>query len=120
MANDMPFSTADLFAYHQATGCPVMIAKAALLSMEPELRSRVFQAALAQPRQRGGLRDPIENDPGTRKLVAAAARAADTLVSEAIRRGRCHCIWFEQKRILAAQGTAWFSPADMNPGIVFD
>lgn len=120
MANDVPFSTADLFAYHKATGCPVMKAKAALLLMEPELRSRVFKAALGQPRQRGGLRDPIENDPATRELVAAAAKVADTLVSEALRRGRCHRIWFEQKRLLAAQGIAWFSPADMNPGIVFD
>lgn len=120
MANDEPFSIADLFAYHKATGCPVMKAKAELLSMEPELRSRVFKAALGQPSEWGGLRDPIEADPATRELVSVAARAAERLVGETVGRGRSHRIWFEQKRILAAQGITWFSPADMNPGIAFD
>jgi len=31
-----------------------------------------------------------------------------------------HRIWLEQKRILAEQGITWFSPADMNPGTIFD
>ena len=120
MANDEPFSTADLFACHKATGCPVMKAKAELLSMEPELRSRVFRAALRQPDEWGGLRDPIENEPATGELVGAAARAAEMLVSETAGRGRGQRIWFEQKRILAAQGITWFSPPDMNPWTVFD
>lgn len=120
MANDEPFSTADLFAYHKATGCPVIKAKAELLSMEPELRSRVFKAALGQPSEWGGLRDPIEADPATRDLVGVAAREAERLVGKTVGRGRGHRIWFEQKRILAAQGITRFSPADMNPRIVFD
>lgn len=120
MANDEPFSTADIFAYHKATGCPVMKAKAELLSMEPELRSRLFRAALGQPNEWNWLRDPIENDPATHELVRVAAKAAEELVGETIGRGRGHRIWFEQKRILAAQGITWFSPADMNPRIVFD
>lgn len=120
MANDGLFSTADLFAYHKATGCPVRHAKTVLLSMEPELRSRVFRAVLGQPSQCTVLRDPIENDTATRELVGVAARAAESLVGETVRRGRGHRIWLEQKRILAEQGITWFSPADMNPGTIFD
>ncbi|MDQ1925105.1 hypothetical protein [Massilia pseudoviolaceinigra] len=120
MTNEEPFSSADLFEYHKATGCPVMKVKAELLSMEPELRSRVFKAALTQPREWGGLRDPIENDPATRELVGAAAREAETLVGATAGRGRCHRIWIEQKRVLALQGISWFSPVEMNPWTVFD
>lgn len=104
MANNEPFSTADLLAYHKATGCPVVNSKAVLLSMEPESRSRVFRAALGQPSKSGWLRDPIENDPATRELAGIAARAAVGLG-----RGHCHRFWFEQKRILAAQGITRFS-----------
>lgn len=103
MADDAPFSTAELFAYHKATGCPVLKAKEELLSMKPELRSRVLRAALEQPGEWRWLRDPIENDPATRELVGLAARAAEMLVIETAGRGRGHRIWFEQKRILAAQ-----------------
>jgi hypothetical protein len=120
MANDEPLSTVELFEYHKATGCPVVKAKAELLSMEPELRSRVIKAARGQRPEWGGLRDPIENDPATRDLVSAAAKAAEMLLGETSGRGLGHRIWFEQKRILAAKGITWFSPADMNPGIVFD
>lgn len=120
MENDQPFSTADLFVYHKATGCPVMKAKAELLSMEPELRSRVFKAALNQPGQFGGLHDPIEDDPATCELIRAAAREAESLICQTIGRGRCHRIWLEQERILAAKGITWFSPVVMNPWTMFD
>lgn len=120
MANDEPFSTAELFDYHRATGCPVVKAKSELLLMEPELRSRVFKAAREQCPKWGGLRDPIENDPATREMVSNAAKTAEMLAPKTSGRGRGHRIWFEQKRLLAAQGITRFSPADMNPGIVFD
>lgn len=120
MEDDLPFSTADLFAYHKATGCPVMKAKAELLSMEAELRSRVLRAVLAQSDRWGRLHDPIEDDTAKCERIRAAAKTAEALVGHEIGRGRCHRIWFEQTRILATQGITWFSPAVMNPWTVFD
>lgn len=120
MTDDLPFSNTELFAYHKATGSPLLKAKLELLSMEPELRSRVFKAALGQSRKAGRLHDPLEDDPGTRILIQAAAKAAELLVGPAVGRGRCHRIWAEQTRILAAQGITWFSPTAMNPWSVYD
>lgn len=77
--DDAPFSNADLFAYHKATGCPLTKAEEELLKLEPELRSRVFKAALEQPGNWGRLCDPIEHDPALRELVRAAASAAEML-----------------------------------------
>lgn len=118
--NDAPFSTAGLFAYHKATGGPVMKAKAELLKMEAELRSRVLKAVQEQSGGCGGLHDPIENDPAMRELIRAATRAAQMLVGPAAGRGQGHHLRIEQKRLLAVQGITWFSRAEMNRGIVFD
>lgn len=118
--HDAPFSTADLFAYHKATGCPVMKAKAELLKMEDALRSRVLKAAHEQSGGGNGLHDPIENEPAMRELISAAATAARMLAGPAAGRGQGHRFRREQKRLLALQGVTWFSPAEMNPGLVFD
>ena len=120
MEDDQFISTADVFAYHKATGCPVMKVKAELLAMPPEQRSRVFKAAQQQANRWGRLHDPIEDDPTMCELISAAAKEAELLVGSTVGRGRCHRIWLEQERILAAQGIAWFSPVLMNPGSVFD
>jgi hypothetical protein len=118
--NDPFLSIANIVAFSKATDCSVMQAKAALLKMEPALRSRLFTAALAQPGKWGRLHDPIEDDPLFSHLIQAAAKAAEYSAGPAARRGHCHHIWGEQKRILAAQGITWHSPADMNPWTIYD
>lgn len=97
-----------------------MKAQAELLKMEPELRSRVLKAAQEQSGGYGGLHDPIEDDPAMRELIRAAGRAVEMLIGPVAGRGQGHRLRIEQKRLLAAQGITWFSPAEMNPGIVFD
>lgn len=119
MTNDEPLRNSDLIAYHKATGCPVMTAKTALLSMEPLLRSRVLKAALNQS-GKSQLYDPIEDEPALWEQIRAAREEAKIVAGPAVNRGQCHRIWFEQERILTAQGIAWFSPAAMNPWTVFD
>lgn len=120
MIDDPIFSNAELFAYHKATGCPVMMAKTELLAMETEQRSRIFKAALLQAGQWGGLHDPIEDDSEMGELIRAAAKQAQLVAGPVTGRGHCHRIWQEQERILAAQGIKWFSPVLMNPFTVFD
>jgi hypothetical protein len=36
------------------------------------------------------------------------------------RLGSCHRIWKLMKDQLKEQGIAWYSPAEMNPGVRFD
>ena len=67
--------------------------------------------------------DPIEDDPKLGPIVEKARREA---VSEEIgnqpeRLGFCHIVWATQKRILKDKyGIDWKTPAEMNPGILFD
>jgi hypothetical protein len=119
MTNNERLRSADLIAYHKATGCPVMTAKAALMAMEPLLRSRVINAALNQS-ELSRLHDPIEDDPVLCERIRAAKEEAEFVAGPTATRGQCHRIWLEQERILAAQGITWFSPAMMNPWMVFD
>lgn len=64
--------------------------------------------------------DPKENDSTLKPLIDAAREAADKLVPGPRELGRCHKVWFEQKRLLLEQGIDWKSPAEMNPHSFFD
>src|SRR5664280_1141258 len=113
-------SDADVMAYSKATGCPVSEAKEVLASMKPELRKRILRAARSRSRDRGLLRDPVEDDPSTRKLVRQAAAKADRAVTDQ-GLGRCHSVWEEQARILWEEHKIrWYSPAEMNRHVLFD
>ena len=113
-------SDADVMAYSKATGYPVSEAKEVLASMKPELRKRILHAAQSKPRRDGLLRDPLEDDLATRKLVRQAAAEAQRAVTyEDL--GRCHLVWEEQARILwKRHGIRWYSPAKMNHFVLFD
>jgi len=86
------------------------------------------------------LHDPIEDDPAFAVQFADAKRMAQevfqswvakrnadylrrgmtNMVSEHPR-GGCHFLWREMKRILLEKyGIEWFTPAEMNPGVIFD
>ena len=111
-----------VFAYHQATGCPVIEARVLLSTMEPLLRERIF-SAITKPRNSLGLQDPIQDDPLIGALVTLARNEAEEIANRAGRTGRgvCHFIWREQTRILLEKhNIVWFSPSKMNPGITYD
>lgn len=113
----------EIFAYHKATGCPVVDARCVLEGMEPLLRGRVLEAARTQTPDRGPLHDPIEDDPTLTHIIEQAAAEAKKLVSSRgpLRMGSCHAIWREQARILLEKHQIiWFSPQQMNPRACFD
>lgn len=110
----------DVHAYGKATGGSPEDARYILVRMKPRLRERVLRAARSKPHRGGLLRDPVEVDPSTRKLVRHAAAKANRAVPFT-GLGTCHSIWEEQARILWKEHKIrWYSPAEMNPGVEFD
>lgn len=110
----------DLMEFCNATGCGILEASRLLNKMRASLRKRVLLAAkMLNPDERI-LRDPIEADPRFGKLVReAATRAQESIKGEGM--GTCHRIWAEQARILKDEhGIDWYSPAQMNPWILYD
>jgi hypothetical protein len=66
---------------------------------------------------------PIEDDPKLGPIVEKARREAlsEELANQPERLGFCHIVWATQKRILKDKyGIDWKTPAEMNPGILFD
>ena len=70
----------------------------------------------------GRLHDPIEDDPALQPVIAEAEALADAELSGRPRgRGFCHVFWRTKQRILRDRfGVTWFSPADMNWGVIYD
>lgn len=66
--------------------------------------------------------DPIERDPKIAPLIDEADRITQNeLANEKRRMGFCHVYWQTKKRILNEQfGVDWQTPAEMNPGVMFD
>lgn len=66
--------------------------------------------------------DPIERDPEISPLIDQADKVAQQeLANEKQRKGFCHLYWRTKKRILKEQfGVDWKTPAEMNPGVLFD
>jgi len=67
-------------------------------------------------------RDPIEEDPHLRRVVAKARREAELHLADWPKEmGYCFVLWGEMKRILREEhGIDWRTPAEMNPNILFD
>jgi hypothetical protein len=72
-------------------------------------------------------RDPIEDDPKVKPVIAAAEREADQELAEVTKGwnpgqlGYCHLRWSVKKRILReGYGIEWRTPAEMNPNVAFD
>lgn len=85
-----------------------------------ELRRR---RAVAKAQQSGDiLHDPIEDDPQHAAAFAESDRLAE-LALEDVERGRgfCHQLWRVKQAILRDQfGIEWFTPAEINKGVIFD
>lgn len=81
----------------------------------------------AKKRSEGRFRiivDPIESDPQFASILKVVNKKVDEkLIAEGIERflGICHFIWAEKQRILRDEyGIEWKSPAELNPGVLFD
>jgi len=129
----MEASADNIRRIRNATGLGVMEAKAFIQLNSEDLCQRILRAK----RRHGVLHDPIEEDPkfgeavreATEKATYLAAKEAEDREKELdgrganavfLRRGHCHRVWGLTKMILKDRGIVWFSPADLNPGIVFD
>ena len=66
--------------------------------------------------------DSKKSDLEIESIIEAAAKEArkKVLGKRAYKLGDCYAIWAEQKNILKAQGIDWKSPAEKNPGKLFD
>jgi hypothetical protein len=135
MQNEMP--TAELIGrLRKATGLGWLAARM-FLAQSGVLAKRIIAAHASQKERT--LHDPIEDDAVYGPKIAQAKakaeqiyrdyrterngdyvrRGLNQMVSESSR-GSCHFIWRETKRILAEQGVTWYSPAEMNPAVIFD
>jgi len=118
----MHITAEDASAFHKATGCSIAKAVEVLEQIEPLRRERILLASRL-PKRSLTLRDPIESDPELSGIIRNAAEEASKIVSAqgTLKRGSCHSIWREQARILLERHqVVWFSPSEMNPGVLFD
>jgi hypothetical protein len=121
----------------KATGLGWLEARLFLANRSAELCSRIVEAKENQ-RDRN-LHDPIEDNPAFSQRISDAKAKAEAALRQHIAernanyiqrgwshmvsehpRGSCYFLWRETKQILAREGIAWFSPAEMNPGTIFD
>jgi hypothetical protein len=90
-----------------------------------ELKRRIESAEKLQRRQGNSkfplLHDPFEDQEPTASLIKQVRDRVDAEVDQRIRMGRCHAIWNKMKEILQTEhGIEWYSPAEMNPTVLFD
>ncbi|HWB01508.1 MAG TPA: hypothetical protein VG796_00700 [Verrucomicrobiales bacterium] len=121
-------SAEETMAIRRATGLPVLEAKEFIRSSSPELIQRILDAhsarrAVATQEAREALHDPIEDDAVAgavvRRVLAEVER--DVKAECGTLRMQGHLIWNNaRKRLLKEHGIVWYSPAQMNPGDVFD
>ena len=125
----------------RATGLPVLDAKRVLMEHDADDRLAFVTATENQPRTSGMARDPQEDDDVLGPIIHATLDAVtERVVNEydehiaemrkatpamadflSNRRGICHRIWAETKKHLNDEhGVEWRTPAEINPGTIFD
>jgi hypothetical protein len=122
----------------KATGLGWLEAREFLEQQPRLLCERIMKAGETQAART--LHDPIEDDPELSAKISQAKEKANWLFQAWVAernaeynrqglphmvsqhpRGGCYFVWRETKRILAEEHSiTWFSPAEMNPGSVFD
>jgi hypothetical protein len=71
--------------------------------------------------QRGGFEyDPVEDTPEYKAVIKEVAALTERELNGRRGLGTCHYYWSIKKRLLAERGITWRSPAEMNPGVLFD
>ncbi len=119
--SDAAVDAADIAKVRKRTLLPWKECKRFLASLTVAERQKYFAAIEGQ--RSVMLHDPIEDDPSVRPLFLAAVDEATRETEQlfGLRRGSCHRIWHRTKEILKERnGIDWRSPADMNPGTLFD
>ena len=117
--------TADEVAlYAAAMRCSLTSAAQELSAVPRNQLTRILQAIAVQHPQPGELlRDPIEDEAAVKQAFAIAEQEAEASLGEVLKEqmGYCHLFWAEKASILKVRfGIEWFSPAQMNPGVLFD
>jgi hypothetical protein len=80
-------------------------------------KARTYQC-LNDPQ--GALHDPIEDAPEIKLILRVVERRAEK-ESPIVGMGRCHDVWGRMRQILKTEhGIVWYSPSQMNTGILFD
>lgn len=118
-----------------------MASKEFLTTGDAELCIRILRAHEEQGKERGNecLHDPLEQDPQFADVIAEARASAEARLWEIMPAidgrpagpedaaspelrslGNCHWVWMQMKEDLRSKGLTWYSPAEMNPGSVFD
>lgn len=84
-------------------------------------KQRIAQARKSQVDDKA-VHDPIEHEPRYRQFLEAADSEAEQALASIPRGiGFCHRFWRTKQTILIKKyGVLWFSPADLNPGYLFD
>lgn len=111
-------TNADVAAFAAAAGFDAGLAAARqyLQSLAPGLRARLLRACQTQ---RAPFHDPIEDETVLKRALAAAEDEARAIVGEGGHLGYCHALWGQKQRILRERfGITWFTPAEMNHGMV--
>lgn len=75
-----------------------------------------------------GKYDPIENSKEYRSIIRSVEKEVRwNLLQEDIQldgkyrlSGSCHWYWGEKKSVLKKKGIVWYTPSQMNPGIMYD
>ncbi len=68
----------------------------------------------------GQIHDPIEDAPDIKLIMRQVEHQAEK-ESSIQGMGRCHDVWGHMRRILKTEhGIVWYSPSQMNTGILFD
>ncbi len=111
----------NLILFCELMGCSVPVGRKTIEEMEPALRQRIFLALKTQEHDEDViLIDPIEQDSVFGTLINQARQQAES-ETDYSGIGRCHLIWSRQAEILKDEhGIDWYSPAEMNPWVMFD
>ena len=126
--------------FRRATGLGVLRAREFLTREPRDLWERILEAAEARPTG-VYLRDPMESHPEFGPVISRVLEEVRVEAEQAHRvrvaeleetspaftvifrypRGLCHHIWRDaQERLRKEHGIEWRTPAEMNPGGVFD
>jgi hypothetical protein len=108
-----------LFARFQKLRRSRIAASTKPLPLNRELERRRITARLKK--EAALLRDPISDDPAYSWAIEEASRRAEEEIGGYNQLGDCHRIWRRKKQILKEEfGIDWFTPKEMNPGVIFD
>jgi hypothetical protein len=104
----------------RATGMGVLESRMFLIGKAPELVDRIIRARETQSARL--LHDPIEDEPQFRDAVRQADDAVNSMLKDEPKRmSLCHLHWNYKKNYLKRHfGILWYSPAEMNPSVIFD